>query len=60
MSTPFAEMNFSEDIKDLNKKIGECKFNDNQWVFMRERTDKSFPNAYTTAMCKFHEENPSQ
>lgn len=37
-------------LRDLDKKIIECKYENNQWVFMRERTDKSFPNAYKTAM----------
>lgn len=52
MKEPFAEMPVSNALKKLNKKIIECKFDQNkrQWVFMRERTDKSFPNAYTTAV----------
>jgi mRNA-capping enzyme len=53
MTTPFAEMKFTKSMKELHNKIVECKFEDNQWVFMRERTDKSYPNAYTTAMGKF-------
>lgn len=36
-------------MKDMNGKIIECKFENNSWVFMRERTDKSFPNSFTTA-----------
>jgi mRNA-capping enzyme len=50
---PFASTKFTKNLKDLNGKIIECKFENNQWVFMRERTDKSYPNAYTTAKCKF-------
>jgi mRNA-capping enzyme len=53
MTTPFSEMKFTKSMKELHNKIVECKFEDNQWVFMRERTDKSYPNAYNTAMCKF-------
>lgn len=52
MTTPFAEMKYTKQMKDMNKKIVECKYENGQWVFMRERTDKSFPNAYTTAVCK--------
>jgi mRNA-capping enzyme len=38
-------------LKGLDKKIIECSwdYKKNQWSFMRERTDKSFPNAYSTA-----------
>lgn len=36
-------------LRDLHNKIIECKLENNQWVFMRERTDKSFPNAERTA-----------
>lgn len=52
MKAPFAEIPVTSTIKKYNKKIIECKFDERrkQWVFMRERTDKSFPNAYTTAM----------
>lgn len=39
-------------MKELDGKIIECKYEKNAWVFMRERTDKSFPNSYTTAQCK--------
>lgn len=52
MSTPFSEMRFTKDLKELHNKIIECKFEDGKWVFMRERTDKSYPNAYNTAMGK--------
>ncbi|XP_071450546.1 mRNA-capping enzyme [Hetaerina americana] len=48
-SQPFALMKVSKAIKELNGKIIECKFQDKQWVFMRERTDKSFPNSLRTA-----------
>ena len=41
----------TKELKQLNNKIIECKFDmqTNRWVLMRERTDKSFPNAYSTA-----------
>ncbi|KAG8184984.1 hypothetical protein JTE90_024519 [Oedothorax gibbosus] len=50
MNEPFAEIKITKVLKDMDKKIIECKYENNQWVFMRERTDKSFPNAYKTAM----------
>ncbi|XP_053602139.1 mRNA-capping enzyme [Plodia interpunctella] len=49
LDRPFTAMRVTKDIKDLNNKIIECKFENNQWVFMRERTDKSYPNSYNTA-----------
>lgn len=51
--SPFAQIKYAKFMKDLNGKIIECKFENNQWVYMRERTDKSFPNSYNTAICKF-------
>lgn len=47
---PFAEMKVTKDLKQYNNKIIECSFDGKGWVFMRERTDKSFPNSYNTAM----------
>ena len=48
---PVGEMKLTKELKQYNNKIIECKFDmpTNSWVFMRERTDKSFPNAYSTA-----------
>jgi mRNA-capping enzyme len=46
----FAQMKVNKELKEFNGKIIECKWSDNQWVFMRERTDKAFPNGYNTAM----------
>ena len=50
MDRPFSEMKVKGEVKNMNNKIIECKFENNQWVFMRERTDKSFPNGYNTAI----------
>lgn len=47
---PLAQIKITKHIKDLDGKIIECKFEKNQWVFMRERLDKSYPNSYNTAM----------
>ncbi|KAI4465297.1 mrna-capping enzyme [Holotrichia oblita] len=49
LDAPFAIMKYTSALKDFDNKIIECKFEANQWKFMRERTDKSFPNSYTTA-----------
>lgn len=49
---PIAHIKVSKQLKELDNKIIECKLENNQWVFMRERTDKSFPNSYTTAKGK--------
>lgn len=48
--TPFARMKYTKDLKELDNKIIECMFHDNQWKFMRVRNDKSYPNALSTAM----------
>ncbi|XP_052235215.1 mRNA-capping enzyme-like [Dreissena polymorpha] len=52
LANPFTEMKFTKDLKELDKKIIECSFDPvaNSWKYMRERTDKSFPNHYTTAV----------
>lgn len=54
MKEPFDKIKMSKQIKNLNNAIIECKFENGQWVFMRERTDKSFPNSFNTAqsVCK--------
>ncbi|XP_034230434.1 mRNA-capping enzyme [Thrips palmi] len=54
MDHPFGTMKYSKALKDMNNKIVECKFNNGQWEFMRERTDKSFPNSYNTAVAVFN------
>lgn len=48
-------MKYTKTIKSLNldNKIVECTVNaQGQWEFMRERTDKTLPNSYNTAICK--------
>lgn len=47
---PLAQIKVTKALKEMNNKIIECKFQNNNWVFMRERTDKSYPNSYTTAI----------
>ena len=43
----------TKELKQYDNKIIECKFENNSWVFMRQRTDKSFPNAYNTALGEY-------
>ncbi|XP_014662100.1 PREDICTED: mRNA-capping enzyme-like [Priapulus caudatus] len=50
LDTPMAQMKLTKELKELDNKILECKFENNSWKFLRQRTDKSFPNAYSTAM----------
>lgn len=47
--SPFAKMKYTKALKDLDGKIIECKFEEDQWKFMRERIDKTYPNSYNTA-----------
>ncbi|XP_044283809.1 mRNA-capping enzyme isoform X2 [Varanus komodoensis] len=47
---PFAQIKVTKDLKQYDNKIIECKFENDSWVFMRQRIDKSFPNAYSTAL----------
>lgn len=48
-NTPFAQMKVTKEMIALENKIIECRFEKGKWVFMRQRTDKSFPNSYNTA-----------
>ncbi len=45
------------EMRKYEGKILECKYDapSNKWEMLRERTDKSFPNAFSTADCKFYE-----
>lgn len=54
LDRPFSYMKFTKSLKDLDNKIIECRFENSNWVFMRERTDKSFPNSYNTAQAVCH------
>lgn len=52
LQSPFSQIKYAKHLKDLDNKIIECKYENSQWIFMRERTDKSYPNSYNTAMGK--------
>lgn len=45
----YAQMKYTKDLKGLNGKIVECTVDNGQWKFLRERTDKTHPNSFTTA-----------
>lgn len=49
LDRPFSFMKATRALREFDQKIIECKLEQGQWVFMRERTDKSLPNAYKTA-----------
>ncbi|XP_076635153.1 mRNA-capping enzyme-like [Colletes latitarsis] len=49
LNVPYSQMKLTKEIKDLNNAIIECKLENGEWVFMRERIDKSFPNSKSTA-----------
>lgn len=53
-SDPFARIKYNKELKNMDGKIIECKFENGNWKFMRERTDKSFPNALKTAIAICH------
>ena len=50
----FSTIKVNKTLRALNGRIIECKWEGDPkygcWVFMRERTDKSYPNAYKTAV----------
>nr|XP_002130836.2 mRNA-capping enzyme-like [Ciona intestinalis] len=50
LDTPFSQMKVNKELKQYNNKIIECTYANDSWKFMRERTDKSFPNSYNTAI----------
>lgn len=49
LDVPYSQMKVTKEIKHLNNAIIECKLENDNWVFMRVRTDKSFPNSMETA-----------
>ncbi|EYC05020.1 hypothetical protein Y032_0084g1735 [Ancylostoma ceylanicum] len=46
---PMATMKATKKLLPYDNKIIECTFDNGQWIFMRERTDKSLPNSLKTA-----------
>lgn len=54
LKTPYGTIKITKQIEELDNMIIECKYENSQWVFMRQRTDKSFPNSLNTAdsVCK--------
>ncbi|XP_074655994.1 mRNA-capping enzyme-like [Tubulanus polymorphus] len=52
LDRPFSQIKVTKELREFDNKIIECYWDasSNQWKFMRQRTDKSFPNGYNTAM----------
>ncbi|VDP07608.1 unnamed protein product [Soboliphyme baturini] len=50
LDVPFSQMKVTKELKAYDKKIIECFFENGQWKMLRQRVDKSYPNAYETAM----------
>lgn len=49
LNEPYGQINITKAIENLNNKIIECYYMNNQWFFLRERTDKSLANSYIVA-----------
>ncbi|XP_050415572.1 mRNA-capping enzyme [Patella vulgata] len=49
LEPPFGEMKVNKELRALDNKIIECMWDGTTWKFMRQRTDKSFPNSFNTA-----------
>jgi len=49
LKRPYGTIKITKYMRDLDNAIIECKFENGQWVFMRQRIDKSFPNSVKTA-----------
>ena len=47
---PFSQIRITKSISGMHNKIIECRWHDERWDFMRERTDKTTPNHISTAM----------
>jgi mRNA-capping enzyme len=48
--SPFSTIKLTKSLRKLSGKIVECNWNNGKWEFMRERFDKSYPNAVKTAV----------
>ncbi|XP_034935674.1 mRNA-capping enzyme-like [Chelonus insularis] len=49
LSEPYSSIPITKEIEKLDDKIIECSFKNGRWVYMRERTDRYFPNSFRTA-----------
>jgi len=47
---PFASIRLTNELRSLHDKIIECAWVNDEWQLLRERTDKTYPNAYKTAI----------
>ncbi|VDD90364.1 unnamed protein product [Enterobius vermicularis] len=51
---PVDKMKVTKKLLPYDNKIIECRYVNNKWEFMRERTDKSLPNSKATAVSVFN------
>lgn len=51
---PVDKMKVTKKLLPYDNKIIECRYLNNKWEFMRERTDKSLPNSRATAQSVFN------
>uniref|UniRef100_A0A0N5AHZ1 mRNA-capping enzyme n=1 Tax=Syphacia muris TaxID=451379 RepID=A0A0N5AHZ1_9BILA len=51
---PVDKMKATKKLLPYDNKIIECRYANNKWEFMRERTDKSLPNSRATAQSVFN------
>ena len=47
---PYSHIKVTKSISGMHNKIIECRWHEDKWDFMRERTDKTTPNHITTAI----------
>ncbi|ESO99997.1 hypothetical protein LOTGIDRAFT_213203 [Lottia gigantea] len=54
LESAFGEIKMTKELRQLDNKIIECMWDGKYWKYMRQRTDKSFPNNLETAeeVCK--------
>lgn len=46
---PYGIIKVNKQLRNMDNKIIECKVDKGGWTLLRERTDKSFPNSFSTA-----------
>ncbi|CAL4124966.1 unnamed protein product [Meganyctiphanes norvegica] len=47
---PFGDIEISKELENLDGKIIECSYTETGWLFLRHRTDRTYPNNYDTAI----------
>jgi len=49
----YCEINLTEEIQEFDGKIIDCKYADNQWIFVKVRNDRQHPNGRRTVVSKY-------